>query len=192
VVGRRLSEVAVGLLGVGAIGSELVRLLGGLGVRRFLLHDLVEDDRLEGSVMEAELRWTTMDGVLEEADVVSLHLPATPETIGSIGRRELLMMKEDAVLVNTARGGLIDESALANVLDGGHLSGVGLDVFSEEPYSGPLRHFDRCLLTSHMASSTVDCRTMMEVEAAREAVRYLTGMPLGCPVPGSGDGRGRR
>lgn len=192
VVGRRLAEVTVGLVGVGAIGSELVRLLDGLGVRRLLLHDLIADDRLDGAVRGAEIRWTTLEGVLEEADVVSLHLPATADTIGLIGRRELCLMKEDAVLVNTARGGLVDEVALVDVLAEGHLSGVGLDVFADEPYTGPLGDFDRCLLTSHMASSTVDCRTAMEVEAAWEAVRFLAGDPLASPVPGMGDGRGGR
>lgn len=184
VVGRRLGEVRVGLLGTGSIGREVARLLDGLGVSEIFVHDLVETPLLADELRNAELTWVDRDTLFREVDVVSIHLPLTSETRVSIGEKELRSMKPDGILVNTARGGIVDEEALHRVLESGHLGGVGVDVFEHEPYDGPLRTVDRCLMTAHIASSTVDCRTRMEVEAAREAVRMLGGEPLACPVPG--------
>jgi D-3-phosphoglycerate dehydrogenase len=92
-------------------------------------------------------------------------------------------MKPDAVVINTARGGIVNERDLADVLTAGHLSGAAIDVFESEPYRGPLASIERCLLTSHMGSMSVDCRTRMEIEATEEAVRFLTGRPLAGAVP---------
>jgi D-3-phosphoglycerate dehydrogenase len=92
-------------------------------------------------------------------------------------------MKPDALLLNTARGGIINESDLYEVLKSGHLGGAAIDVFEQEPYGGPLGEIDRCVLTSHMGSMSVDCRSRMEIEASEEAVRYLRGLPLESLVP---------
>ena len=92
-------------------------------------------------------------------------------------------MKPDAILINTARGGIINEFDLANALNAGHLDGAAIDVFEHEPYTGPLAEIERCILTSHMGSMTVDCRTRMEIEATEEAVRFLTGLSLEREVP---------
>ena len=87
-------------------------------------------------------------------------------------------MKEDAIVINTSRGGIINELNLAKVLNEGHLSGAAIDVFEQEPYNGDLRDIERCLLTSHMGSMSVDCRMRMEIGATEEVVRFLTGQPL--------------
>jgi D-3-phosphoglycerate dehydrogenase len=100
-----------------------------------------------------------------------------------IGANELATMKPSAVLVNTARGGIVDEAALAQALRGGALRAAALDVFSEEPYRGALAKLPNVLLTCHMGSMTVDCRARMEVEATQEAIRVLRGEPLRSPVP---------
>jgi len=122
---------------------------------------------------------------LEESDVVTLHLPLSDATRGVLDRPALLRMRPDAVLVNTARGGLVDEDALAEVLRAGHLRAVALDVFEHEPYRGPLVGFPKCLLTAHMASSSIDCRGRMELEASEEAIRVLDGRTPLHPVPES-------
>jgi D-3-phosphoglycerate dehydrogenase len=93
------------------------------------------------------------------------------------------LMKPDALLINASRGGIINEQDLANALNAGHLAGAAIDVFEHEPYSGPLADIERCLLTSHMGSMSIDCRTRMEIEATEEAVRFLTGSPLKGLVP---------
>jgi D-3-phosphoglycerate dehydrogenase len=100
-----------------------------------------------------------------------------------IGIEQLRLMKRDALLINTSRGGIINESDLHQVMSEGHLGGAAIDVFQEEPYGGGLREIDRCLLTSHMGSMSIDCRSRMELEATEEAVRYLSGVELGNKVP---------
>ena len=92
-------------------------------------------------------------------------------------------MKSDAILINTSRGGIICEKDLYEVMQSGHLSGTAIDVFENEPYDGPLKEIERCLLTAHMGSMSVDCRTRMEIEATEEAVRFLTGKVLENKVP---------
>ena len=121
-------------------------------------------------------RWVEKDVIYREADIVSLHVPLTAQTKNMV-RRTLLGMKPDAMIVNTARGGIINEADLAEVLRAGHLGGAAVDVFCEEPYNGELSSIERCLLTSHMGSMSVDCRTRMEIEATEEAIRYLAGAP---------------
>ena len=100
-----------------------------------------------------------------------------------IRRREMLLMKSDAIVVNASRGGIVNEADLANILREGHLGGAAIDVFESEPYSGELANIDRCLLTAHMGSMSLDCREQMEVEATDEAVRFVTGAELKCLVP---------
>ena len=94
-------------------------------------------------------------------------------------------MKSDAIIINTSRGGIINENDLYDVLKSGHLSSAAIDVFETEPYQGQLSEIERCLLTSHMGSMSIDCRTKMEIEATEEAVRYHTGKSLLSEVPQS-------
>jgi phosphoglycerate dehydrogenase-like enzyme len=88
-----------------------------------------------------------------------------------------------AIIINTARGGIINEHDLYKIMQAGHLSGAAIDVFDFEPYDGKLREIQRCILTAHMGSMSVDCRTRMEIEATEEAVRFLTNQPLKSVVP---------
>jgi D-3-phosphoglycerate dehydrogenase len=100
-----------------------------------------------------------------------------------IGRRELGWMKPNAILINTARGGIVDEDALAEALRSRPFFSAAVDVFEEEPYSGELSTLENCLLSCHMASCTRDCRLQMELQAAQEVVRYFRGEPFLTPVP---------
>ena len=100
-----------------------------------------------------------------------------------IQKAELKMMKPDALLVNTARGGIVHEGDLYDILKSGHLGGAAVDVFEQEPYKGPLCEIESCLLTSHMGSMSVDCRSRMEIEATEEVVRFLSDQPLENSVP---------
>ena len=92
-------------------------------------------------------------------------------------------MKFDAIIINTSRGGIINEHDLYEVMQSGHLSGAAIDVFEKEPYDGPLKEIDRCLLTAHMGSMSLDCRTRMEIESTEEVVRFLTSEALESEVP---------
>ena len=179
-MGRRIPEVTIGIIGTGRIGSRVLRRLAVFGSPRILVNDL---DPRPNLVPELRLEWVGKEQIYREADVISLHLPLTRQTRGMIGRAELEQMKPDALIINTARGGIINESDLYEVLKSGHLGGAAIDVFEQEPYAGPLGEIDRCVLTSHMGSMSVDCRSRMEIEASEEAVRYLRGLPLESLVP---------
>jgi D-3-phosphoglycerate dehydrogenase len=179
-MGRRVPEVTIGIIGTGRIGSRVLRRLAAFGSPRILVNDLNPRPSL---VTELKLEWVGKETIYREADVISLHLPLTPQTRGMIGRAELDQMKPDALLINTSRGGIINESDLYEAMKAGMLGGSAIDVFEQEPYAGQLSEIDRCLLTSHMGSMSVDCRARMEIEATEEAVRQLRGLDLESQVP---------
>ena len=129
------------------------------------------------------IEWCDKEYMYRQADVISLHLPLTIETQNLIGVDQLELMKPEAVLINTSRGGIINEADLYKVMQRGHLSGAAIDVFTNEPYSGPLTEIERCILTAHMGSMSDDCRELMEVQATEEAVRFVCGQPLMHQVP---------
>lgn len=160
---------------MGRIGGGVLRHLAGFGKPRVLVNDTnIKTEATAGLAVE----WVEKEVIYREADVISLHVPLTGQTKNMVCREQMLKMKQDAMVINTARGGIINEQDLAEVLQSGHLSGTAIDVFDQEPYKGPLSQIERCLLTSHMGSMSVDCRTRMEIEATKEAIRFLTGQAL--------------
>jgi D-3-phosphoglycerate dehydrogenase len=179
-LGRRIAEVTVGVIGTGRIGARVLRRISAFGTPRVLVNDINPNTKL---VPELKLEWVGKEEIYSSADIISLHVPLTPLTKNMIRRENLLKMKPDALIVNTSRGGIVNEHDLGEVLRTGHLGGAAIDVFGHEPYSGELAGIDRCLLTSHMGSMSVDCRTRMEIEATEEAVRFLTGEALRVLVP---------
>ena len=178
--GRRIPEVTIGIIGTGRIGGRVLRRLSAFGTPRILVNDIHPNPTV---TTDLKLEWVGKQEIYEQADLISLHLPLTVYTKNMIRREQLLEMKPDALLVNTSRGGIVNEQDLADVLKSGYLGGAALDVFEQEPYTGELAEIDRCLLTSHMGSMSVDCRTRMEIEATEEAVRFLEGQPLEGLVP---------
>jgi D-3-phosphoglycerate dehydrogenase len=178
--GRRIPEVTIGIIGTGRIGGRVLRSLAAFGMPRILVNDTHPNSKV---APQLKLEWVDKETIYREADVISLHVPLTGQTKNMIRRDHLLLMKKDAVIINTARGGIINEQDLAEVLKSGHLNGAAVDVFNQEPYNGELAQIERCLLTSHMGSMSVDCRSRMEIEATEEAVRFLTGKPLQFAVP---------
>lgn len=178
--GRRIPEVTIGIIGVGRIGGRVLRRLAGFGTPHILVNDIHPNLKV---APELKLEWVGKEKIYSNADVISLHVPLTVHTKNMIRREHLLQMKSDAMIINTSRGGIINERDLAEVLNTGHLSGAAIDVFEQEPYTGELAQIDRCLLTSHMGSMSIDCRTRMEIEATEEAVRFLTGQDLQGLVP---------
>jgi D-3-phosphoglycerate dehydrogenase len=178
--GRRLEEVTVGIIGVGRIGTRVIKLLKGFSTSKILVNDIFPNSELDS---EFKLEWVSKENIYKEADIISLHIPLTHLTKGLINKEHLLSMKSDAILINTSRGGIICEKDLYEVMESGHLSGTAIDVFENEPYDGPLRGIERCLLTAHMGSMSVDCRSRMEIEATAEAVRFVMGNSLEGEVP---------
>ena len=180
-LGRRLSEVTIGVIGVGRIGSRVIRRTKPFGTPRLLVNDTNPSKRSD--LLDFKLDWVSKEKIYKESDIISIHTPLTSVTKNMITKEILLSMKKDAIIINTARGGIINEDDLYEVMKSGHLSGAAIDVFNEEPYTGRLREINRCLLTAHMGSMSEDCRTKMEIEATKEAIRFLTRKPLKSMVP---------
>ena len=167
--GRRLSNVTIGVIGVGRIGIDVIKHLQGFGSPNILANDI--SDTLHG--LSLPVQWVDKEKIFKEADIITLHIPLTGLTKDLIKEQQLLSMKKDAIIINTSRGGVINEKDLYKVMQSGHLSGAAIDVFEKEPYYGPLKDIERCLLTAHMGSMSVDCRTRMEIESTEEAIRFL-------------------
>jgi len=178
--GRRLSEITIGVIGLGRIGVGVLQHLKGFGSPRILVNDIDINKKNE---LEFDVEWGDKEKIYQEADVVTIHTPLTAQTKNMVRKEQLLSMKKDAVIINTARGGIINEDDLYDVMIAGHLSGAAIDVFDFEPYGGKLRDIQHCILTAHMGSMSVDCRTRMEIEATEEAVRFLTNDSLEGVVP---------
>ena len=141
------------ILGVGRIGRRVAPLAKAFGMRVMGYDPALDDEELRQRGVEPVGDWRA---ALGEADFVTLHCPKNAETLGMIGAEELKLMKADAALVNCARGGLVDEPALHEVLSAGHLRGVGLDVFNDEPVpvDHPLLSLDNVIITPHSAAAT--------------------------------------
>jgi len=173
--GKRLQKVTIGIIGVGRIGTGVLKRLKGFGPSKILVNDIKPNHELD---KENKLEWSSKEQIFKEADIISLHIPLTHLTKNMIRKKQLFSMKRDANIINTSRGGIINEQDLYEVMNAGHLSGAAIDVFEKEPYDGPLNNIERCLLTAHMGSMSVDCRTRMEIESTEEAIRFLTGKDL--------------
>jgi len=170
--GVELEGKTLGVLGFGRIGQQVARRAVGLGMTVVAYDPFVADDRFRDlGVVHAE----TEDEVLAAADFLTLHSPLTDETRGMINRDSIGKMKEGARIVNAARGALIDEEALVEALESGKLAGAALDVFSAEPYDGPLLGLDDVVVTPHLAASTDEAQDRAGVIIAEQVVAALDG-----------------
>lgn len=171
--GREAAGKVMGLLGFGGIGRLTARKASALGMR-IVAHDpLVAAGDPAWSELGAQRR--ELDELLRESDVVSLHVPLTPQTRGMLDAARLGLMKRDAVLVNTARGGLVDEAALAAMLREGRLGGAALDVFDSEPLpaGSALVGAPRLLLTPHIAGVTLESNERVSSLIAERVAQAL-------------------
>jgi D-3-phosphoglycerate dehydrogenase / 2-oxoglutarate reductase len=156
----------VAIIGCGRIGTRVAAILRSFGCT-LIGYDPFLDSHPEIRLLDLESIWPA-------ADIVSLHMPSTKDNYHFVDEIALSRMKETAVLINTARGALVDENALFSALNTGVIAGAGLDVFEEEPYSGPIKDLgDRVILTPHVASSAVEGRAAMENEALENLVGAL-------------------
>ena len=175
--GRRLPDCSIGIIGTGRVGSKVIRNLQSLGCKKILYYD--NKVRLNSD----EAIFTEKNEIYKRADIISLHLPLDAETNNMITIKEMQLMKQDAILINTARGGIINEKDLNTALHHKLIGGASIDVFENEPYNGELIQHDNCILSAHMGSMTFDCRAQMEIEATEEAIRFLSKEVLKGKVP---------
>ena len=179
-LGTSLQGRTLGIVGLGSIGKWVAQ-----RARAFGMEIAYHQRNPAPAEVEAALgaRRLPLDRLLAEADVVSLHCPLTPETHHLIGAAELEAMKPSAVLVNAARGPIVDEAALATALAEGKIAAAGLDVYEHEPKVEPrLLELDNVVLTPHLGSATVETRTAMAELAARNAISVLSGQGPLTPV----------
>lgn len=169
----RLSGKTIGLVGLGRIGRAVATRAQGLGLK------VIASDPLADSAFAAkhDIRLVTLDELYAEADIVSLHTPATPETVRMINAKSLAKMKPGAVFINTARGSLVDEAALAEALRSGHLMAAGLDVFDVEPLAldSPLLALNNVLLAPHMGGLDEESLEAMATMAGRSIAELYRG-----------------
>ncbi len=167
---RDIGGCTVGLIGYGNIAKSVERIVSTMGAR--VLHTSTRDDGHPG--------WRSLPDLLAASDIVSLHLPLTDKTAGMLDRAALAQMKPDAVLVNTSRGGVIDEEALVEALRTGGLAAAGLDVFAVEPLTAnnPLLSLDNVVLTPHVTWYTVDTMRRYLAEAVDNCRRLRDGRDL--------------
>ncbi len=169
----RLRGRVLGLIGMGRIGSRLADKVRPLGVRTVVYDPyLAEEAAALAGVERADLQ-----SLLDQADVVSLHAPLTPETRHLLGPKEFARMKSTAVVVNTARGGLIDQSALWAAVQSGQIAGAGLDVLEQEPPAEdePLLHHPNVIVTAHVAWLSEEARRDLQRKAAEQVLSAMRG-----------------
>lgn len=169
--GHLLAGRTVGLIGLGSIGQRVAQLCQAFNARILAYDPLAEEPLAQGLGVALVDR----EQLLREADIVSVHASKNAEHPMLIGQAELAIMKRGAILVNLARGEMVDENVLVEALRSGQLAGVGLDVYDEEPYRGALCDFEQVILTPHCATLTVETRAAMELQCVENALLFLAG-----------------
>jgi len=164
-MGNLLSGKTMGLIGCGRIGSCLARMLLPFGCVI-----LGCDPACSGHQC---LEIIDLGNLLRQSDIVSLHLPYSRDTHYFMNKKRLAAMKKGSFLINASRGGLVDETALFDILKSKHLAGAAIDSFEQEPYAGPLKELNNVLLTAHIGSYAKEGRVMMEKQAVENLLREL-------------------
>lgn len=161
--GSLLLNKRVGILGLGRIGRMVAELLLGLGATVF------------GADVQPDTKWLathkvsllSFEDLVRESDIFCIHIPYSKDNRHIIGKKEIESMKRGAYLINLSRGGIVDEDALYQALKSNYMAGAALDVFEQEPYTGPLTELDKVILTPHIGSYAKESRLKMEVQAVR-------------------------
>ena len=182
-IGSELYDKTLGIVGLGDIGSRLAKRAGAFGMRVLASDPVVHESSF--AVQEYGVELVDLENLLERADFVSLHAPLLPSTENMIDSRALARMKPTAFLINTARGGLVDEGALADALRNGRLAGAALDVRVKEPpgETDPLRGLDNVILTPHIAGVTEESNRRASLYVAEDVRRVLAGQKPLSEVP---------
>jgi (S)-sulfolactate dehydrogenase len=172
--GREIGGKTLGLVGFGSIGQLTAQLAKGLGMEVTAFDAMMDEDH--PAYAGVGVRAAGLDEVLTTSDVVSLHVPLLDSTRGLLNAERIGAMKKGAVLINTARGGIVDEVALASALKSGHLGGAAIDVFGAEPLPAA-PHFEGCpnlLLTPHIAGVSVEANDRVSSLIAQKVLEALT------------------
>lgn len=178
-IGRQVAGKTLGIVGLGKIGGEVARRAKGLGMELMVYDPYASPELVDGF----GARLGGLEELLRTSDFVTVHTPLTEETRGLIGAEELAFLKPNAIVVNCARGGIIDEAALIEALRSGRLAGAALDVFEGEPKANPeLVGLPNVVATPHLGASTTEAQEAVAIDAAEQIVEVLAGRPPRTPV----------
>ena len=167
--GSLVRDKKVGIIGLGRIGKRVAEILLALGAK--VAGTDIQPDY--GWLQKSQVSLLSLEELLKQSDILCLHVSHAASNKDLIGRKELETMPEGAYLINTSRGEVIDHDALYSVLTSGHLSGAALDVFDQEPYTGPLTRLDNVVLTPHIGSYAKETRLEMETQAVKNLLSAL-------------------
>lgn len=174
-VGTELQGKHLGIIGFGRIGSEVAKRARAFGMTVHVYDPFLTKERAEKLGVSIH----TLDEVLACSDIITVHTPLTKETKGLLGEKNLAKTKKGVYLINCARGGIIDEQALIPFLQSGHVAGVALDVFEQEPPGDhPLFAFDNVIVTPHLGASTIEAQLNVATQVAEEILNFLEGKPV--------------
>lgn len=170
-----LGDKTVGIVGTGNIGAEMARICNAFGMNVIAYTFNPSDERAE----KLGVRFVDLDELLASSDVVTIHTKLTPDSEKLIGAREISLMKPTAILVNVARGPIVDEAALVEALNAGHISGAALDVFEDEPLpeGSPITQCEQVVLTPHIADMTPEGLDLLNQGVVENSLAYLNGTP---------------
>ena len=171
--GTELRGKTMGIIGLGNVGSAVARRADGFEMKVIGYDPFISEERARNLHVEI----VSLEKLYKEADFISLHIPLTAQTKGMIGEKELAMMKPTARIINTARGGLINEEALTKALKENKITGAAVDVFPQEPCtSSPLFELDNCIVTPHLGATTAEAQVMAATDVAEQIVDVLKGL----------------
>lgn len=153
--GNSIYGKTIGLLGLGTIGQKVAQIIQGFGVKEIIYYDICRMPEKEKSL---KVKYMELDKMIRNVDILSLHMPLTASTYKLINKKRISLMKEEAIIINTARGGIIDEAALIDALQNGRIRGAGLDTFDPEPprQDNPLFKMDNVVLSSHIGGAVIE------------------------------------
>ena len=170
--GVEVADKTVGVVGLGRIGVLFAQRMSAFGTRLIAYDPYISTAR----AAQIGVKLVSLDELLKESDFISIHLPKTPETVGLIGKEQLALCKPSVRIINAARGGLVDEQALADALAGGTVAGAGIDVFNTEPCTdSPLFAFDSVVVSPHLGASTVEAQDKAGIAVAKSVRLALEG-----------------
>ena len=168
-IGTGIQDSTIGVIGAGRIGKKLMKLVSSFSPKKILFFDPLFDEDLQ----EIKATNVSFNFLIENSDIISIHVPLSQSTKGLISISELKAMKSNSLIINTSRGGIVNEKDLYTALNENMIGGAAIDVFTEEPYKGDLIGLENCLLTPHISSMTAVSREKMEIDAVEQAIEYL-------------------
>ena len=172
ITGKSVWKKTLGIIGLGKIGRQVVKRAQGFNMN-ILVYDLVKDEKFAQSY---NIKYVNLEELFQKSDYITIHIPLNDATRGMISYKELEKVKKEAFLINTSRGGIVDEQALYKALRNNQLKGAALDVYSNEPpVESPLKELDNVIMTPHIGAYTEEAIENMSIQAAQNLIDVLEG-----------------